>query len=256
MIDFNRVWRWFGTAFSFFLFGLGGLLLTCLVFPLLAIYPMKEKGVKQQRMQKTVQLCFRLFIKCMSSLGVLSYEIIDADKLKDTKLILANHPSLLDVVFLISLVPNACCVVKGRLTKNIFLRGPIKAAGYIINSDSNTLIAASKESMSLGNALIIFPEGTRTTADSDLVFKRGAANIAIRCEAPVTPVVIRCTPTTLTKNDRWYQVPNKKVHFRIQVNEQLPIDYLSADIAVSKKVRQFNSDLKKYYTKELLKHEQ
>lgn len=255
MSDLNRLWRWLGTAFSFFLFGLGGLLLTCLVFPLLSIYSMRNKSLKQQRIQKSVQLCFQLFIKCMSSLGVISYDIRGAHRLKTAKLILANHPSLLDVVFLISLVPNACCVVKGRLTRNVFLRGPIKAAGYIVNSDSNTLLTAAKESMNLGNALIIFPEGTRTDEHNDLVFKRGGANIAIRCNVPVTPVLITCTPTTLTKNDRWYEVPNKKVHFSLQVNEQLPIDYLSSDIAVSKKVRQFNSDLKQYFTKELLKHE-
>jgi len=255
MNDINRIWRWLGTAFSFFLFGLGGLVLTFLVFPLLSVCSIKNKQQKQQRMQKAVQLCFQLFIGCMSSLGVLSYDIRGAHKLKAAKLILANHPSLLDVVFLISLTPNACCVVKGRLTQNIFLRGPIKAAGYIVNSDSNTLIDAAKESINLDNALIIFPEGTRTDQPHDLVFKRGAANIAIRCDVPITPVLITCTPTTLTKNDRWYEVPNKKVHFSIQVNEQLPIDYLSSEVAVSKRVRQFNSDLKQYFTKELLKNE-
>jgi hypothetical protein len=42
-------------------------------------------------------------------------------------MIIANHPSLIDVVFLIGLVRQANCVVKQSLWENPFTRGPVRA---------------------------------------------------------------------------------------------------------------------------------
>ena len=94
---------------------------------------------------------------------------------------LANHPSLIDVVVLISIIPNADCVVKAHLFKNPFLRGVVKNTGYISNADPEGLLVDCKKSLAAGNNLIIFPEGTRTKVGQAVKFQRGAANIALRC---------------------------------------------------------------------------
>ena len=79
--------------------------------------------------------------------------------------------------------------------------------------------------------------------------------MAIRTEADITPVLIECKPTTLTKNDRWYQVPNKRVHFRLQVKDKLAIDpYLNCE-SPSKGARILTSDLTNYFSKEIGLHE-
>jgi len=51
------------------------------------------------------------------------------------QLIIANHPTLVDIVFLISRVKQANCIVKQKLWHNPFMRGPILNAGYISNGD-------------------------------------------------------------------------------------------------------------------------
>jgi 1-acyl-sn-glycerol-3-phosphate acyltransferase len=61
--------------------------------------------------------------------------------------------------------------------------------------------------------LIIFPEGTRTPADGLIRLKRGAAHIAIRGGRNVTPVVICCTPPTLSKSDKWWRMPARPMQF-------------------------------------------
>ena len=120
-------WRWLGTAFSYLVFGLGGLVFTILAVPVLFCLP-GGKLVRARRAQKSLHYLLRAYVRMMSLLGVVSYQIEGIEKLRGSRLILANHPSLLDVVFLIALVPNACCVVKGKLTRNFFTRGPIKTA--------------------------------------------------------------------------------------------------------------------------------
>lgn len=199
---------------------------------------------------------FRFYIGMMKFLGVLSYEVEYPDRLRHARLILANHPSLIDVIFLIALVPNANCVVKGKLSRNPFTRGPIKAAGYIINEENEKVVAAAGEAFAKGHALIIFPEGTRTTPEALMSLKRGAANVAVRNAADITPVLITCHPSTLTKQDRWYQTPTSKVHIRICVNETLSVEPYLQEMAPSVAARRLTADLAEYFDKELKVYEQ
>jgi len=246
-----HAWRWIGTAFSFFIFGLGGILLPVFVVPVLYILP-GDRLTRENRAQKVIHHSFRFYIGMMKFLGVLNYEVIGMEKLKDAKLILANHPSLIDVIFLISMVPNANCVVKGKLARSIFTKGPISAAGYIINDDhALDVIDAAREAFEKGHALIVFPEGTRTTPGQVPALKRGAANVAIRTEADITPVVIECNPTTLTKSDRWYQVPSKQVRFRIEIKDAIDVGQYVHNSCPSKSARKLTRDLSNYFNKEL-----
>ena len=241
------VWRWFATAFSFFIFGVGGVLIPLVVVPTLYLLS-GDQLLREQRGQKFIHHSFGLFIGMMRFLGVLSYKVSDVERLKNAKLILANHPSLLDVVFLISLVPNANCVVKAGLIRNPFMRGPIKAAGYIINDgDADDVIVAAADAFDKGHALIIFPEGTRTTPSQLIQLKRGAANVSIRTGVDITPVLITCVPTTLTKNDRWYEIPDKAMDFQIKIKENIAVKPYLDDLNYSKGARALTQDLTKYF---------
>jgi 1-acyl-sn-glycerol-3-phosphate acyltransferase len=250
----DHAWRWLGTAFSFLVFGIGGLIMTLLIVPVLYCLPGGEP-IRARRSRRAIQFLFRLFIEMMRLLGVLSYQLEGLEKLQGARLVLSNHPSLLDVVFLISLMPNANCVVKGKLIRNFFTRVPIKAAGYIINEEVGDVIDAVKRVIDDGQTLIIFPEGTRTTPDESIRFKRGAANIAIRTGSDITPVLIYCSPTTLTSSGHWYQVPGQRMHFRILVRDRLEIDLYLKNSAPSRESRKLNMDLIDYFSRELEAHE-
>lgn len=240
-------WRWFATAFSFFTFGVGGMLIPLIVVPVLYCLP-GGRLVREQRGQKFIHYSFSLFIGMMRFLGVLTYDISDVERLKEAQLILANHPSLLDVVFLISLVPNANCVVKGGLLRNPFMRGAIKAAGYIVNDgDADDVIVAAKNAFEKGHAMIVFPEGTRTTPSQLIHLKRGASNIAVRTGADVTPVLISCVPTTLTKEDKWYQIPDKRMHFTIKIKEKIDMTPFIIESSPAVGARKFTKYLTTYF---------
>ena len=241
--------RWLTTAFSYFMFGVGGLIITLMV-PLMYCLP----GGAAARGRRTRWLIYRLFsafVRMMRLLGVVTYEIKDVEKLRGARLILANHPSLLDVVFLISMIPNASCVVKGRLTQNFFTRGPIRSAGYIINHEAADVIDAANRIMDNGQTLIIFPEGTRTDPGKPMHFRRGAANVAIRTGSAITPVLVYCEPAGLTKKQKWYQVPEERMHLRFLVMDEYPTDRYLAMSRPSRAARELSSDLLQYFNKEL-----
>lgn len=247
----NHYWRVLATGFSFLLFAIGGLLLRVLVFPVLNLL-IWERQQRVLMARRVIRLAFRGFVGCMRWLGVLKYDIRGLERLdRQGLLILANHPTLIDTVFLMAFVKRADCIVKGRLWDNPFTRGPVSAAGYISNEYGDGLVEDCISSLRRGSNLIIFPEGTRTAGDGQINLKRGAANIAVRSLSNVTPVVIRCLPPTLGKGVKWWQVPPSAAHFSIEVKEDIDVHgFLAKAGSEGLAARHLTAYLQDYFRKE------
>ncbi len=202
-----RGWRVIATGLSFAFFGLGGLLLLLIGLPLM--YLLFPRAARRQRVaRQLVRWLFWLFVRYMWITGVLRFRFINGERLKRPGLVIvANHPTLLDVVFLISAVPNATCIVRSGLASNPFTRAPVRLAGYVCNDWGVELVEASVQALRTGSSLVMFPEGTRSNPAQPPKWQRGAANIALKAGVPLTPVSIRCEPPTLRKGEPWWQVP-------------------------------------------------
>lgn len=225
----DRAWRVFGTGLSFAVFGVGGLLLRFVWFPLLQLF-VRDPARRRVLVRRTVQRAFAAFVELMRCVGVLRYELEGIDRLQRRGLlILANHPTLIDVVFLISRVPNADCIVKSALLDNPVMRGPVTEAGYIFNDEGSGLVDDCVAAVRRGGNLVIFPEGTRTRRGQALKLQRGAAHVALRGGFDITPVHITCEPMTLGKGEKWYRVPPRRVLFRMRVGEDIAIAPFAAD---------------------------
>ncbi|MBS0395475.1 MAG: 1-acyl-sn-glycerol-3-phosphate acyltransferase [Proteobacteria bacterium] len=221
-------WRFLGTAASFTLFGLVGIVLGVVVFPLGRLVPLARRR-RAAIGRAVVSACFRGFIGFMRRTGVLSYEFRGAERLgQPGQLILANHPSLIDVVFLIGFARRPGCVVKSALWSNPFTGGVVTAAGYVPNAPTDRMIEGAAEALREGQALIMFPEGTRTTPGEPFRFHRGAAAVAIRAARSLTPVYITVTPTTLTKDAPWYRIPWRRPHFALEVGADIDLGPFAA----------------------------
>lgn len=251
----NYYWRIAATGTSFFVFGIGGLFLRIAVFPLLNIL-LLPPHLRIMLARHVVRFTFRGFVELMRFLGVLSYDIQGLQRLnRNGLLILANHPTLIDTVFLMAFIKQADCIVKNALLSNPFTRGPVRAAGYISNKYGPELMDDCITSLRNGNNLIIFPEGTRTSRPGLMIFRRGAANIAIRGMHNITPVIIRCTPPTLGKGEKWWQVPPTRAHFNIEVKEDIDIrTFLANTSNESLAARHLTEYLQNYFIKENQHH--
>lgn len=246
-----RAWRLVATALCFLVFGIGGLCLRLIVFPLLAVLP-GDALARRRRARMTVSRLFWLFVQFMSRTGVLSYEIQGQERLgQPGQMVIANHPSLIDVVVLISLIRDANCVVKASLWRNPFTRGPIRAAGYISNSGSMDMLDEAADALQAGETLIVFPEGTRTTPGQPPCFHRGAAAIALRGARVITPVVITVSPSTLTKAEPWYRIPARRFHFCLRVGADIEPNGFTAGHSLPIASRKLNDHLHQHFIKEL-----
>ena len=159
---FNRIalgWRVFGTGLGFIVIGIGGVSL----FPLLNIC-IRSPRRRSEVARHAIKITFRFIVGLMRVLGVFRYDVEGLERLtRQGQLILANHPPLIDIVFLMAFVKRADCIVKSGLWRNPFTCAAVQAAGYIRNDDNGARVLEDcVESVRRGNNLIIFPEGTRT----------------------------------------------------------------------------------------------
>lgn len=243
----NYAWRLVATALSFTLFGICGIVLPLLVAPVLFLLP-GGKPRRQRAARAMVHTLFKGFIHMMRLLGILSWTIDGIEKLdRDGLLVLANHPSLIDTVFIMAFIPNADCIVKSRLLTNPVMRGFILHTGYITNDRGGNLIEAADASLKSGANLVIFPEGTRTTTGEALKFQRGAANIALRCSVDITPVVITCNPPTLSKDHRWHDIPARPVVLSFSIKDDISITQFQ-DLPTTLGARRLTEHLEALFT--------
>lgn len=247
----NKAWRVVATGLAFSLFGVGGFLLPFLAIPLIFLLP-GSKLDRERRAKAAIHYTMRAFVEIMRGLGILTYSVESPEDFnRPGQLILANHPSLIDVVFLIGFIKRADCVVKSGLRRNPFMRGSIDLAGYIANDDPASVIDATVKSLARGNTLIIFPEGTRTTPGEPLDMQRGAANIALRAGVPITPVIVSCEPATLTKGTPWYRVPPRRFHFTMRMQSDIDVRRFAEADNPSRAARILTRYLQNYFTREL-----
>lgn len=252
MNSINRIWRFFATAFCFAVFGLGGLILAILWLPAYKLIYLSHRQKQQKASRRAVHLMFKFFVTLMSFVGVVKVEGTNLHQLAKMKgmIVIANHPSLIDVVVMISVIRDANCVVKKSLWHNPFIGGVVRCTGYLSNDDPEQLVEQCRASLSQGSNLIIFPEGTRTKPGSLPVFQRGAANLALRTGKNFQRILLDVTPPGLTKGLPWYKVPKHKMIFSLEVKEEFDVAPFQG-VNISKSVRKLTREIQQTFVEEM-----
>lgn len=240
-------WRLAATGLSFIVFGLGAFSVG-VVFRVISLLKI-DPATKRRWIKTWIQKGCLGYIRMMRTLGVLSYsfDLAELERHNRGVLVVANHPSLLDAIFLLALCKNLTCIAKGALYRNPFTAAAVTIAGYIPNdSEAFTLLADQK--LSVGENILIFPEGTRNTADHQLGFKRGAANIVVMTGCDIVPILIRCQPRALQKGVKWYKIPDQPPHFSFEAKVPLRLsDCIDLSRPRTVQYRQLTAFLIEYY---------
>lgn len=252
----ERYWRVFATGLSFAIFGIFGTILTALLLPVLLLT--KETSARKRFGKILLKMSFQSFLWGMQFLGVMILQIKNLDRLKSGgRLVLSNHPSLIDAVILIAIIDNPNGIIKSSLFNNPSMYGLAKIAGLMRNIEGPELIRKSIESISTGENLIIFPEGTRTKVLGQVTFKQGAAYIAIKGGVNITPILIVTSEPVLRKDHSWYKVPTKKPVFTVSVLDEVNVANkvnIHGDLLIE--AAELTEYLEEYFTHELREHEQ
>ncbi len=216
----DRGWRLFAIMVNYLVYGLGSLSLWYLIYPCTAWRV--AAGRREDYARLLSRRAFRFFIRFMALTGIWRYRIDGARRLAvPGRVIVANHPSFLDVVLLFALVENAVCIVKPGLARVPLVREPIRRCGHVVADQPEEVVGKSVRALRRGASLILFPQGTRTPEGVPVRFHRSAARIALEAGVPVVPVYFRYRPSLLGKGEQWYNVPPTRPQVQVSVGEEI-----------------------------------
>lgn len=252
-----RQWRILATGICFLTFISIGFIINLIVLPVILITSCKREHI-ESRSIRSIHYAFKIFMKYMKILSpIKSVNIRGMEQLQSMNgcIFIANHPTLIDAVAVISCLPYCHCIVRKSLLDHFYMGDIMRAAGYITNEQATKLIEDCKQSFKAGRSLLIFPEGSRSPAYGLGPFNRGAAQIALRTGAPVIPILITCEPPTLLRGDPWYAVPERPMNFTLQFFSPINISDVVDDQAImALQVRELNRYFEDYFRRELGVH--
>lgn len=113
-------WRVFRKLFVMAFFGIGTLIVVILVFPIMRLVVRDGKKFRKGG-HHFISCVLEFYIHLMSWVRICEFNISKEDLkiLRNLKgsVIIANHPSLLDVIYILAFVRDADCIVKAALKK-------------------------------------------------------------------------------------------------------------------------------------------
>ncbi len=222
-----RLLRILLTGLAFLVFNAGSALISWVLIPL---ERRKLRGLpadEQRRQWDAFYLsCYRVIVGYMRASRLFFYRPppLPPDFPHDRPYVLiANHPTLIDILIIKATVPGATCLVKASLFRKPHLRNLLLYGNDFPGPDGDDralgatgVLDTFVERLEMGFPVVVFPEGTRSPRYQLQRFRRGAMEAAIRARVPIVPIYIGCNPPTLLKGEKWHEVPTKDIRFDVE----------------------------------------
>jgi 1-acyl-sn-glycerol-3-phosphate acyltransferase len=137
----------------------------------------------------------RVVIRWLRLVCGVDYRISGLDNLRGSScVVVSNHQSSWETIFLATLFPQLCILLKRELLRIPFFGWALALMRPIAIDRSNPRAALKQvveqgaERLAEGCSVLIFPEGTRVDAGQSLRFSRSAAQLAIRAGVDIVCV--------------------------------------------------------------------
>jgi len=222
---------------AFIGFGGGAFLLSWLVLPIVSVLTRGDER-RLRRCQRIVQAAFALFHDGMRVAGLVDFDP-RAPRIAPPAgpfVLVANHPTLVDISALVSAFGPMCYLAKRPLFSNPLIGPLLRFCGQIPGggstfADNVGVVQQAVDRLRRGHSVLLFPEGTRSPAGGMHPFRRGAFEIARQAGVPVVPVVIRAEPPGLYRGLAWYEIPKRAIVIEIEVLSAIPAGTAASALA-------------------------
>ncbi len=187
----------------------------------LILHPILPRQAAARLGRAAIFFGFRIYIGFLQTVLSCRLDARALDQVRDQgpMIIVANHPSILDVVLIMSRLPNAVCVMKSSLMRNPFFGPAARMAGYVRNDVPLNMILECKEVLQCGGQVVVFPEGTRTQHFPINDLSPVIALMAQRCKVPIQTVMIDCSEAYLGKTYPIFKPPSLPLIFQLRLGQ-------------------------------------
>jgi len=201
------------------------------VLPLLAT----PRSFREPLVQGLISRVFRVFLTGAERSGLMQLDLKQLDALNHQSglILVANHPSMIDVFLVISRVRRAACLMKASIGSNLLFGAGAYLAGYVSNDKPGMMLRSASSTVLRGPHLLVFPEGTRTTRQPVNDIKPGVALIAKRTGQPMQTILIRTNSPYLSKGWTLFRPPQFPLIYQARLGTQLTSAGACAGTALS-----------------------
>jgi 1-acyl-sn-glycerol-3-phosphate acyltransferase len=231
---------------SFSIFGIGSLIVGFLCFPLVRLF-IKNNSQRLDTYSKIVHSSWKFFVRYLQLVGVLKLDIENFDSLKNIKnsIIVSTHPSYIDVLILLSLIPKTTCFVAPRLTENKFFKKIVESMFLISGKPLEDLENDTKKMSEEGFNILIFPSGKRHRKGEYPKIRKGASLVALNAQKDIVPIIMYTDFDFLQIGQPFYDAGIKPVTYCIRHLDAIKIsEYLIIEDIVTQK-KELSEKIKK-----------
>ncbi len=136
--------------------------------------------------------------------------------------VIANHPTQMDVTAIGACLGGACTIVKSTVYRRRLVRPLMVGAGLLEGPGTDPIsvgrvIDDGVQRLRDGMRIFVFPEGSRSPPGVLRPFGRLAFEIACRAGVPLVSVAIRCEPVYLSQEVSLFRPPSRTPVLRLQL---------------------------------------
>lgn len=226
--------------FCFGIFGAGACIINFLLFPSAKIFIKKEK--LNDFYSETIHKVWRFFTNFLIFTGVMKLNIKDRKEIEQikNKIIVSTHPSFIDVVILIGLIPRTTCIAKEALARNPIMKNILNTIFITNEANLEEFQKQTKELLDEGFNVIIFPSGIRHRRNEFPKIKKGAALIALNAKRNIVPLKLYTDFDFLFIHQPVWQAGEKPVVFSLEkcpeINVLTEIQKHDSEIIIKKNI--------------------
>jgi 1-acyl-sn-glycerol-3-phosphate acyltransferase len=196
----------------------------CLIWSMIAVvaYPLLSRRWGAALGRFGIMAGFRLYSWTLSLSGMYRFDVRAVDALRGCPplVVVANHPSLVDALAILSRHPNLVCVVKGDTLRNVFFGASSRLAGYVSTSQPRQMLKECIEELKRGNLVLLFPEGTRTTRAPFNPLASSVGVIARHAGVPVQTLIIETDSPYVSKGWGLFRVTRLPITYRVALGRR------------------------------------
>ena len=223
------------TFASFAMFVIGSFLLGLVILPLLFPFALFNIDRYRSVCTRLVARGFGAFLLWLRVVGILDYKYpeLPAEVGDRSYVVVANHPTLIDVTFLLHSFPRLTSIVKWEWYNFGPFAPVLRSLHYIPGNGAPPPEGAATETPVLdrmvdhiqaGHALVCFPEGSRSLTDRLRRFRRGPFEAAVRAGVPLVVVFVDVDRAVLDKSSKFVQVPDGRARYAFEIVDVIETD--------------------------------
>lgn len=193
-----------------------------------------DRSARTRRAQRALGAACRTFVSSTRLARLVHFEpdravASGAPLPQGACVVVANHPSLIDVLVVLAAWPELCVMARRSLYASALL-GPLQACcGHIVRSGRTAeagaqAYAEARARLEAGHAVLIFAEGTRSPPGGLGRFSKGAFRLALEAGVPLVPLAITCTPPALGRGAPLGSFPLESVRMEVHRLETVPAE--------------------------------